>query len=75
MEHKIKLEKKHISEFKAKCNKGHNLMRSICSHEWGAHQHTCLAAHWTFIIFVNFSFCLFSRDFYESRWLFFFEGQ
>ena len=27
----------------------------------------CLAAHLSFIIFVSFSFCLFSRDFNESR--------
>ena len=25
------------------------------------------AAHYSFIIFVNFSFCLFSMDFYDSR--------
>ena len=32
---------------------------------------TCLAAHLSFKLFVNFSFWLFSRDFFESRWFFF----
>ena len=32
---------------------------------------TRLAASLYFIIFVSFSFCLFSRDFYESWWFFF----
>ena len=36
---------------------------------------TLLAAHWSFIILVSFSFTLFSRDSYESQWLFFFESQ
>ena len=35
---------------------------------------TSLAAHWYFIIFVSFSFCLFSRDIYESWWFFFVEN-
>ena len=36
---------------------------------------TLLAAHWSFLIFVSFSFCLFSQDFYESWGFFFFENQ
>ena len=36
---------------------------------------TCLAAHRSFIIIVNFNFCLFSRETFESRWFFFFESQ
>ena len=35
----------------------------------------CLAAHWSFIIFVNLIFCLSSRDFYESRWFVFYDSQ
>ena len=31
---------------------------------------TCFAAHWSFIIIVNFSSCFFLRDLYDSRWLF-----
>ena len=36
---------------------------------------TYLAGHCSSIIFEHFSFCLFSLDFYESRWFFFFESQ
>ena len=36
---------------------------------------TCLAAHCYFIIFVNFSFWLFSRNLFESWCFFFFESQ
>ena len=36
---------------------------------------TFLTAHWSFTIFVNFTFCLFSQDFYESQSFIFFEGQ
>ena len=36
---------------------------------------TCLATHLSFEIFLNFSFCLFFRDLFESRWFFFFESQ
>ena len=36
---------------------------------------TLLAARWSFLLFVNFSFCWFSRDLYESLQFFFFENQ
>ena len=49
MGHKIILKKKHISELKAKCNKGLNLVRSICSHEWGADQHALMIIYRTLI--------------------------
>ena len=35
---------------------------------------TCPSAHWSFIIFENFRFCLFSRNFYEPRWFFFWKS-
>ena len=36
---------------------------------------TLLAAHWSFISFVNFVFRLFSLDYYEIQWFFFFESK
>ena len=36
---------------------------------------TCLATHWSFIIFVSICFCFFLRGFFEYRWFFFFERE
>ena len=49
--------------------------RSMASFHCVSVSKKCLAAPWSFIIFEKFSFCLFSRDFYESRGFFWFESQ